>query len=173
MGNVLIMGHSTQILEYNCTRVFIIILSTKHLKSTVRVYLVIKLWRNVRMYHKVLVQKQINELCCNPPSRHILSKKMTPYRNHIRKRDYHFTKKDILCNYNRFFDLYRQADISEVTGGCWLMIMVCASRLAMPRLQGHSGTLWLAVLVARSQLGSLIGSWGCQVTKHMKADRQL
>lgn len=129
----------TQILEYNCTRVFIIILSTKHLKSTVRIYLVIKLLRNVRMYHKVLVQKQINGLCCNPPSRHILSKKMTPH--HIRKRDYHFTKKDILCNYNRFFDLYRQADISEVTGGCWLMIMVCTSRLAMPRLQGHIGTL--------------------------------
>lgn len=45
----------------------------------------------------------------------------------------------------------------------------CTSCCAMSRLQGHSRTLWLAVLVARSQLGSLIGSWGCQVTKRMQA----
>ncbi len=143
------MWYSTQIPEYNCTRVFIIILSTKILKSTVRVYLVIKLWRNVRMYHKVLVQKQINEneLCCNPSSRHILLRKMTHHRHHISKRDYNFTKKDILCNYNRLFDLHRQADIREVTGGCWLMTMVCASCLAMPRCKvtaGHCDWLfWL------------------------------
>lgn len=132
------------------------------LKSAVMVCLVIKMSEHAKM---CLVEKQINEHCCNPPSSLILSKKMTPHRHQIHKRDYHFMKKDILCNYNRFFDLRRQAEIGEVTGGCWLMIMV--AQVAVPRdgckvtagtcdwllwLPGHSWAVWLVLEVARSSV---------------------